>query len=97
MPYKPSADLSAHGSCPRALIKPPFGGLLDGSVLVKRLIPDFGSGHYLTVCEMEPRIWLCADRMQPAWDSLIPFLFLCPSRLHMHTPVYSLSLSLSQK
>ena len=30
----------------------------------------FGSGHYLAVHGLEPRISLCADRAEPAWDSL---------------------------
>ena len=34
--------------------------------LVKRLTPDFGSGHDLTVCEIEPRVGLCADSVEPA-------------------------------
>ena len=31
---------------------------------------DFGSGHDLMVHEVEPRIWLRADSMEPAWDFL---------------------------
>ena len=31
---------------------------------------DFGSGHDLMVHEMEPCIRLCADRVEPAWDSV---------------------------
>ena len=31
---------------------------------------DSGSGHDLTVCEFEPRIGLCADSTEPAWDCL---------------------------
>ena len=37
---------------------------------VKRLTLDLGSGHNLTVGEVEPRIGLCTDREEPAWDSL---------------------------
>ena len=37
---------------------------------VERLTPDFGSGHDLTVLEFEPCVWLCADGMELAWDSL---------------------------
>ena len=38
--------------------------------LVKHLARDFGLGHDLTVHEVEPRIWLCADSAEPAWDSV---------------------------
>ena len=31
---------------------------------------DFGSGHDLTVRELEPRVRLRADGTEPAWDSL---------------------------
>ena len=37
---------------------------------------DFGSGHDLMVCEFEPRIGLCADIVESAWDSLPLPLFL---------------------
>ena len=30
---------------------------------------DFGSDHDLTVCEIEPHFGLCADSVEPAWDS----------------------------
>ena len=40
--------------------------------LVKRLALDFGSGHDLMVHEFEPRIELCADSAEPAWDSHSP-------------------------
>ena len=39
---------------------------------------DFGSRHDLRVCEFEPRVRLCADSVEPAWDSLSP-LSLHPS------------------
>ena len=35
---------------------------------------DFGSGHDLLVHEFKSRIWLYADGMQPAWDSVSPSL-----------------------
>ena len=38
--------------------------------LVKRLTLDFGSGHDLTVHGFEPRVGLCADSAEPAWESL---------------------------
>ena len=37
---------------------------------VKRLTLDFGSGHDLTVLEIEPHIGVGADSAEPAWDSL---------------------------
>ena len=37
---------------------------------VERLTHDFGSGHDLTVRGIEPHVGLCADSMEPAWDSL---------------------------
>ena len=39
---------------------------------------DFGSGHDLTVREIEPRVWLCADSAESAWDSLSPSLSAPP-------------------
>ena len=47
---------------------------------VKHLTLDFGSGHDLTVRDIEPHVGLCADLKEPAWDSLS--LFLCPSPAH---------------
>ena len=35
---------------------------------------DFGSGHDLMVCEIEPHLQLCADITELAWNSLSPFL-----------------------
>ena len=37
---------------------------------VKRPTLDFGSGHDLTVREIQPRVGLCADSVKAAWDSL---------------------------
>ena len=36
---------------------------------VKRLTLDFGSGHDLTVLEIEPHVRLCPDSTEPARDS----------------------------
>ena len=51
--------------------------------LVKRLTLDFGSGHDLMVSEFEPRFGLCADTVEPAWNSLSlsapPMLMHCLS------------------
>ena len=52
---------------------------------VKCPTPDFGSGRDLTVHEIEPHVGFCAERAEPAWDSLSPSL----SGPHKH----SLSLS----
>ena len=48
---------------------------------VKHLTLDFGSGHDLIVCGLEPHPGLCAESVEPAWDSLSPSLPL----LHSHT------------
>ena len=62
---------------------------------VKRPTPDFGSGHDLLVCEIEPRVGLCADSTEPAWVSLSPSLYaLLPRACKLSL---SLSLSLSLK
>ena len=37
---------------------------------VKCPILDFGSGHDLTVHELEPPVGLWADSAEPAWDSV---------------------------
>ena len=50
---------------------------------------DFGSGRDRTVGEFEPRVGLCADSVESAWDSL-PLAFLLSLSL-------SLSLSLKNK
>ena len=55
---------------------------------VKHATLDFGSGHDLTVCGIEPRVVLCANSEEPAWDSLSP-------SLSARTPL-TLSLSLSK-
>ena len=46
--------------------------------MVKPLTLDFSSGHDLTVCEFKPHVRLCADGVQPAWDSLSPSLTAPP-------------------
>ena len=45
---------------------------------LSRLSDDLGAGHDLTVWEFEPRIGLCADSAEPAWDSLSPSLSAPP-------------------
>ena len=37
---------------------------------VQQLTLGFGSGHDLMVCEFEPHIGLCADSVEPAWESV---------------------------
>ena len=54
--------------------------------MVKHPTVGFGPGHDLMVLEIEVRIGLYADSMEPAWDSLA--LSVCPS------PACALSLSL---
>ena len=54
--------------------KEPFLGAPGWLSGVKRLTLDFGSGHGLAVQEFEPLIQLCADSLEPALDSLSPFL-----------------------
>ena len=56
---------------------------------VERLTFDFGSGHDLTICEMEPHAGLYANSAEPAWDS--PSLPL--PGLPAHTCALSLPLS----
>ena len=45
---------------------------------VRCLTLDFGSGHDLMFCEIEPCVGLCAGSVEPAWDSLSPSLSACP-------------------
>ena len=40
--------------------------------MVKRLTLGFGSGRDRTVRELEPRVGLCTDGVEPAWDSPSP-------------------------
>ena len=42
---------------------------------VKCLTPDFSSGHDM-VCGFKTHIRLCADTVEPGWDSLSPSLSL---------------------
>ena len=37
--------------------------------LVEHPTLGFGSSHDLTVCEFEPHIGLCANSVEPAWNS----------------------------
>ena len=52
---------------------------------VKCLILDVGSGHDLIVHEFQPRIGLCANRAEPAWDSLpLPLSLALPHSLSLN-------------
>ena len=62
---------------------------------VERPTLDFGLGHDLKVCEFEPHIWLCADSMEPAWDSFSLSLSLSPFLSSPPPLILFLSLSLS--
>ena len=48
---------------------------------VKRPTLGFSSGHDLRVRYFEPRVGLCTDGTEPAWDSLSPSLS-APSPTH---------------
>ena len=63
---------------------------------VKCLILDFGSGHDLTVHEFEPRIRLCADSAEPAWDSLSLPLSLTTAGSRVCAPVGARSLNIDK-
>ena len=52
---------------------------------VKHLTLDLDAGSNLAVCEFEPRVGLCADSVEPAWDSVSLSLSVPP------LPVLSLS------
>ena len=56
---------------------------------VKHPTLDLSSGPDLTVHEFEPRVRLCADGLEPAWDSVSPSLSSPP--WFMHTCSYFLS------
>ena len=78
---------------------------------VKHPALGFGSGHDLTVRDLEPHIRLCADIMEPVWDSLSlslslslplcapPLLALTPmrARAHTHTHTHTHTFSLKNK
>ena len=75
-----------------------WNGKIDSGVwmaqAVKRPTLDVGSGHDLTIHELEPHVRLWADSAEPAWDSLSPSLS-APPCLHARSHAFSLSLSLS--
>ena len=50
---------------------------------VERPTLDFRSGRDLMVGEIEPRVRLCADSVEPPWDSLPLSAF--PPCVHMHS------------
>ena len=54
-------------------------GALGWFSWLSALTLDFGLGHDLMAPGIEPCLGVCADSVEPAWDSLSPSLFLCPS------------------
>ena len=68
-----------------------FWGGAWASQSVKCPALDVSSGHDLMARETEPHNELCADSVEPAWDSLS----LSAPPLHTHMHAFSLSLSLS--
>ena len=54
-----------------------------GGSVVKRPALGFSSGHDLTVREFEPLIGLCADSVEPAWDSFSPSPVSAPSQISL--------------
>ena len=57
---------------------------------VKHLTLDFGSGHGLMVCAIEPSVGLCADSGETAWDSPSPSFSALP---HLHVCTHSLEIN----
>ena len=45
---------------------------------IKHLTLHLGSGHDLTICGIEPRVYHCAGSAEPAWDCLSPLLSALP-------------------
>ena len=64
--------------------------------LLKHPTLDFCSSHDLMVSGIKPCVGLCADSMEPAWDSLSPSLSASPLLMLSRAFSFSLSLSLSQ-
>ena len=59
--------------------------------LVKHPTLNFSSGHDLRVCGFEPRIGLCADSAEPAWDSLsLPLSLPLPCLLSLSLKIHTL-------
>ena len=81
----PSASLRnrTESSTPHDAVKAKAKGRLGGSV---GRASDFSSGHDLTVSELEPRIELCADSLEPGscFRSVSPSLS-APNRSEEHT------------
>ena len=65
--------------------------------LVKHLTLDFGSGHALMVCEVQPRLGRCSDSAEPAWDSLSPSLKPLPCLCSLSLSVKINKLKTKQK
>ena len=56
---------------------------------VKQPTVESGSDHDLTVHGIKPRVRLCTDSMEPAWDSLPVSLCPSPTRAHIRTLSHS--------
>ena len=48
---------------------------------IKHPTLEFGSGHNLRVCGLEPHVELCSDSLEPVWESLsllsLPLFHAC--------------------
>ena len=65
--------------------------------LVERLALGFSSGHGLMVCAFEPRIRLCADSVQPAWDSLpVPRAFSLSLKINIFLKIKKILILISE-
>ena len=95
--HQGAGGATTHSSCfPRtAMAKFPASCLssqkqgrgIRGGQSVTHPTPDFGSGHDLAVCGFEHHFGLCANSIEPAWDSLYLSLSLCPSPAHDLSPL----------
>ena len=68
-------------------------GAPGGAPSVKHLTLGFSSGHDLMVRGFKPRVGLCADSVEPAWDSLSPSFCTFPACARSLSLSLSLSLS----
>ena len=58
-----------------------------GGLVGEVSILDLHSGHDLSGCKIEPYVSLCAESVQPAWDSFSPSLS-APPLLSTSLPQY---------
>ena len=71
-PEAPTGDAGEGAWAPLAAVLKPSRLRRLGGSSVKRPTPDLGSGRDLTLREIEPRVGLCTDSAEPAWDSPSP-------------------------